>query len=88
MRLQVFPPSAERRMPAPYQEPVPVLGSPVPARTTLVPPGCTVTAPILSEVSAAEDHALRASVSGVKLTPAALPAALVDFHTPPPSVPA
>jgi len=49
IRFQVFPPLAERRMPAPYQEPVPVLGSPVPARITLARRAGTVIAPMLNE---------------------------------------
>src|ERR1700691_3246176 len=87
IRLHVLPASAERRIPAPYHEPVPSSESPVPARMTPVPPGCTVTAPTLSEVSTAEDHGLGESVSGTMLTLAGLPAALVDFQTPPPPVP-
>lgn len=75
-------------MPAPYQELVPLLGSPVPARITPVPPGCTDTEPMLSDVNVAEDQALRVSVSGTKLMLAAFPAAFVDFQTPPPPVPA
>jgi hypothetical protein len=42
---------------------------------------------MLSDVSDAEDQALSVSVSGVKLTAAVLPAAFVDFQTPPPPVP-
>src|SRR5579884_1289112 len=81
---QVFPPSVDRSRPAPYQESVASLGSPVPARTTPVAPGCTVTAPMLSEVRAARENALRLSVSGVKATLDGVPAAFVDFQTPPP----
>jgi hypothetical protein len=56
---------------------------------TPVPPGWTVTAPMLSEVMGAEDEdqTLSVSVSGMKLAPPTLPAALVDFQTPPPPVP-
>jgi hypothetical protein len=54
---------------------------------TPVPPGCTETAPTLSEVRKEEDQTLRLSVRGVKVTLEGLAAALVDFQTPPPSVP-
>src|ERR1700728_1100426 len=88
MRLQVFPPSAERRRPAPYHESVASLGSPVPPRITPVPPGCTVTAPMLRDVTTADEKASRSSVSGVKVTDDVLAAAFVDFQRPPPVVPA
>jgi hypothetical protein len=42
---------------------------------------------MLSDVREAEDQTLRVSVRGVKLTLAAVPAALEDFQTPPPAVP-
>ena len=52
-----------------------------------MPPGWTVTAPMLSEVRESTDQTLRLSVSGVKVTLEELAAAFVDFQTPPPSVP-
>ena len=62
--------------------------SPVPASTT---PLATVSAPIESDGISAEPafplNTGSVSVSGVNTTAAAAPAALVDFHTPPPVVP-
>ncbi len=48
------------------------LGSPVPARTTPVPPGCTVSAPMLIEASVTPLNTASVSVSGVNVTRDAL----------------
>jgi hypothetical protein len=68
-----------------------LLGSPVPASTTGFTAGCTASAPMLSDGITPEPAlALNtggSSVSGLKLTDASAPAALVDFHTPPPVAP-
>ncbi len=67
-----------------------MFGSPVPASKTCGLPGCTVMAPMDSDGMDVKELAKtgRSSVSGIKLTLLASPAAaLVLFHTPPPVAP-
>ena len=68
------------------------MGSPVPASSTSVPLALLMlSAPMLNDgIAAVPAFALKTgsvSVSGMKMTLAAAPAALVDFQTPPPAVP-